>query len=355
MTQTVHVLLLAGGSGERFWPLSRKCRPKQFLKLAGRESLLRETVRRARALAPPERIWVLGRRDLEAALREELPEIPSDRFLLEPVGRNTCPAVALGCHRVAREDPAAAVAVLPSDHWIGDDRLFAEALQRALEVARSGFLVTFGIVPTRAETGYGYLERGDELPGKPPAHRVARFHEKPDLETARRYLASGRHYWNSGIFVWGVGTFLEELERHQPAIHRALPSGDVPWGERELEAFFGGVPSISVDYGVLEKSQRVAMVEGRFPWSDLGTWLSWAERLEPDAAGNRCRGDVVAVASEGNVVYSEDPGRVALLGVRDLVVVRTGDVTLVCPKSRVQEIRDLVRRIREVRDDDPYL
>lgn len=358
--QGLQTLILAGGAGERFWPLSRRRRPKQLLALAGDVSLVRQTLERALRFSRPGDIRILTSSDLVQALREELPEIPGLNVIGEPVARNTAPAIALGCHLATGDDPETVVVVLPSDHYIPDASAFRRDVARAAEVARSqGGLVTFGIPPGRPETGYGYIEKGDALPDVEGAHRVLRFHEKPDLEKAKAYQTSGKHFWNSGIFIWSAKQLLEEMKEHQPEIASNLPSLDALGDSRRrggvLKEYYESVPSISIDYGVMEKSSRVLMVEARFPWSDLGTWEAWGETRARDGSGNCTEGDVVLEDARDNIVLSQAGGRVALLGVSDLVVVRTGDVTLVVPRARIQEVRDLVSRMKEGNREDPFL
>ncbi|MBD3336996.1 MAG: NTP transferase domain-containing protein [Candidatus Eisenbacteria bacterium] len=355
-----YALLLAGGSGERFWPLSRRARPKQFLRLAGEQSLLRQTYARAVAACGGERVWILTRQDLVGTVRRELPELAGDQIVGETQARNTGPAVALGCRMLAARDPRAVAVVLPSDHWIPDGQAFVATLDRAVHVARrEGGLVTLGIKPRHPATGYGYVERGGRLEDIAGAFRAVRFHEKPDRRTAAGYLAAGKTYWNSGIFVWRAGDLLAEIERQQPEIDAHLPRdealSDPQRRPAAVAAFFERAPSISIDYGVMEGARDVWVVEADFPWSDLGSWEAWAELVGEDESGNRTEGDVRCRDARGNIVCSSGTGRVALLGVNDMIVVRAGDVTLVCPRDRVQEIRDLVRGMREDDHDDPYL
>lgn len=353
-------VILAGGAGERFWPLSRRDRPKQLLPLVPGGSLLRQTYERAAGFAARDLIWVVTSETLAGDVERELPEVPRSRILGEPLGRNTAPAVALGCRLVAARDPETVTVVLPSDHLIPDRDAFLDAVDRASRVAReTGGLVTFGVEPTRPETGYGYIERGAPLGTLPGAFRAARFHEKPGAADARAYAASGRHFWNSGIFVWTARALLDELAAHQPAISRALPAAaDLADAGRRREAllkYFQAVPSLSVDRGLMEVSGRVHVVEARFPWSDLGGWEAWGEAHSSDRAGNSFEGDVVSLDARDNIVYSDAGGRVAVLGVDGLVIVRTRDAVLVAPRHRVQDVRDLVRKMREENVEDPLL
>jgi mannose-1-phosphate guanylyltransferase/mannose-6-phosphate isomerase len=266
----------------------------------------------------------------------------------EPSGRNTAPAcgVAAALGRAGGADPLQLV--VPADHWIPATGDFWRDADTALALAAAADapLVTLGIPVRRPETGYGYIERGAPRPEAGGCFRVARFHEKPDAATAQAYAASGGHYWNSGIFAWRAGALLEEIDRHLPELGRALePLRRSPVDRGALPAVFGAAPAISIDHGVLERSGRVAVVAAGFAWNDVGNWSSWAEQLPADAAGNVGRGARVSLDAQGCVVYS-DSGLVATLGVRDLVVVRSGDVTLVVERSRCQEIRRLLDAMR---------
>ncbi len=344
----LEAVILAGGRGERFWPLSRPQRPKQLLRLCGDESLLATTWGRLRARLEPEQIWVLAGDPLAPAIRAELPELPPARLVLESVGRDTAPALAVAAALGTRggRDPVQIVA--PSDHWIGDVAGFWDSVERAVAVAEApdAPLVTFGIPISRPDTGYGYLERGGPRSEARDVWRVARFHEKPDAATARTYQSAGRYFWNSGIFVWRASSLLAEVERRMPELH-ALVRGlaTAPGDPRELlPEIFRRAPARSIDYGVLEQSDRVAVVRAEFDWSDVGTWGSWGE-MAAGADGNAARGDVLAIESSDCVLYSEG-GTLAVLGVRDLVIVHTPEATLVVPRGRCQEVRQILQALK---------
>jgi mannose-1-phosphate guanylyltransferase len=343
----VHAVLLAGGRGTRFWPASREALPKQFLRVGGDESLLARTGRRLAGVVAPRDTWVVTNAAHAALAAGHLPGIPRDRIVGEPVGRNTAPCIALAAALVAREDPEGVLLVAPADHWIGDEPAFRHAALAAVEVARATrTLVTFGVVPTSPATGYGYIEAGEPLGGpSADARRVARFTEKPDLATAQRFLASGRHTWNSGIFAWRADVFLEELERVEPAMsaaaRRFAEAADL---DAALRAEYAALPSISVDYAVLERSARVAVLPARFPWSDVGSWDALAALSPVDGRGNTLSGDVLAVDANGCFVESD--GRpTALLGVRDLIVVTRPDAVLIAAKGRSQDVKQLVEQL----------
>jgi len=337
-----HAVILAGGGGERFWPLSRKDRPKQLLALAGDRSLLRATFERIRAVVPAERIWVVTGRVLAARVRRALPELESRHILREPVGRNTAPALYLATLAISRKDPDGVQVVVPADAWVPRERPYHQALRAAFRVAeRRGRLVLVGVRPTRVETGYGYIEPG-KLLGDGPGREVRRFVEKPSTVRARRLVASGRHLWNCGIFAWRNEVFTEAVHLHLPDLARAfarLERGRLT--VQNLDAAYRKAPSVSVDYGILERAANAAVLPARFAWDDLGSWRA-LERL--GTGGGFRHGRVIALESPGSIVWAEG-GTAAVLGVPDVVVVHTRDATLVVPKDRAQEVRRLVARI----------
>jgi len=346
----VIIVILAGGSGTRFWPLSRIRHPKQLMSVLGGKSMLQRTVERVLPLRP-ERIMVITN-CLQAGETADqlasLTEVPVE-VLAEPVGRNTAPAVGLAA-RLAAATPETVMAVLPADHVIPDVENFCAILRRGVEAARDGKLVTLGIAPTRPETGYGYLEVAGGSAGAGP-FPVSRFVEKPDRERAEQFLASGNYYWNSGMFLWRADTILAELQRHLPAVHRGLMaievSADGTASGGQIDDFYRTVQPESIDYGVMERSERVVMIPASFTWSDVGSWNALPEVLEGDANGNviiNAAGEVLADASEC-LVYGGGK-MVALLGVSDLVVVETPDALLVCSRDRAQEVRGIVGELQ---------
>jgi len=341
-------VVLAGGRGERFWPLSRRARPKQFLPLFGGRSLIAHTWERLRRELAAEGIRVIAGSDLRERVCAELPEMVAERFVPEPVGRNTAPAVAVAAALGLREgDPLQLV--VPADHWIPDAEAFWRSARAAAATAAAtdGPLVTLGIPIRRPETGFGYIERGEERPEAAGVYRALCFHEKPERERAETYQRAGRFYWNSGIFVWRASALLAELEAHMPELHRlvmTLPGAARP--QDLLAGIFERAAGESIDRGLLEKSRRVAVVEAGFAWSDLGSWSSWAELAEADALGTVALGETLQLDCENTLVLS-DEGLVAALGVKDLVVVRTGDVTLVVDRERCQDVRRLLAELRE--------
>ena len=339
-------VVLAGGIGSRFWPASRPDRPKQLLPLAGEAPLIVDTVRRAERLVGAPNVRLLTGADLVEPFRSVLPDYPMERFWVEPVPRSTGPALAWAAHRIAGEDPNGVMISLHADHLIRPFEAFAATVERAVRAARERrCLVCVGIRPDRAETGYGYVELGEEA--APGVHAVRRFVEKPDAETAATYVASGRHLWNTGIFVWRAADLLDAVRGLSPEMGAALPALE-PGGDG-VEAFFDRVEPVSVDVGVLERAANVEVAVGEFTWDDVGTWGALARSREPDEAGNVASGDVALVEAYDNIVWSED-GRVVLFGVDDLVVVRSGDEVLVTRRDLAADLKRALAGIEEAEE-----
>jgi mannose-1-phosphate guanylyltransferase len=356
-TPRIHAIVLAGGAGTRFWPLSRASRPKPLLPAGGGRTLLSETIARARRFAGPERVWMVCGADHARAMRREA-GLPAERVLVEPAMRNTAAAVVLAALRVAAEDPEAVLAVLPADHRIPDAAAFADAIRRAARAARDEeVLVTLGVRPTRAETGYGYIRLGAAAAGHEGLHRVARFVEKPDAARARRFLRQGGYLWNAGVFVWRARTLLEEVEACAPALHAALAplEGAPTRGAKAREALgraYRRAPALPIDKAVLERSRRVWCLPVDFHWSDVGTWASLAEELGvgPDVT-QVMEGDALLCDASGNLVRGHDRP-VVLLGVSGLAVIDAGDALLVADLARSGEVREVVDRLRRGKRSD---
>ncbi len=348
-TPRVYAVVMAGGQGTRFWPLSRGARPKQLLPLGGGdESLLRATVRRVAALVPPERVLVVTAANLKDGVLAELPELPPENVLVEPLGRNTAPCVGWAAATIARRDPAGILAVLAADHFIADEAAYVEVLRRAVRTAADGELVTVGIQPTRPETGYGYLELGGTLADG--VFRAQRFVEKPDRARAEAFLRAGNFLWNSGMFFFRADVVLAAIERFLPQLARGLAAFDAAAAQGGEEAAVAGgyasLPSVSIDTGVMERAERVAVVPGDFGWSDVGSWTTAWELADKDDAGNALPHDAVAIDSARNYVRAPHGKLVALVGLADLVVVDTEDALLVMPRERAQDVRAVVDALR---------
>jgi mannose-1-phosphate guanylyltransferase len=348
----VYTLVLAGGSGTRFWPASRKTRPKQVLGMGPdpSRSLIAHTLRRVEALCHPEQMLVATGESLIDVTREALPYLGESSFIAEPVARNTAPCIAWGAQVIARRDPEAVVMVLPSDHHIADEAEFQRILSLALDSASRGVITTVGIRPTRPETGYGYIEAEEER--EPGVLAAKRFVEKPDRETAQRYVEGGKHFWNSGMFFFRAADMLRAVEQHLPQVHQGLGviAAAVGKGSRaEAEATrqaFASMPSISIDHGIMEKVSPLAVVPGSFGWSDLGSWHTIWELGARDSADNVGPDDALFVDAERNLIEDLRSNKtkriVALLGVSDLCVVETDDAVLIMPRERAQDVRSVV-------------
>ena len=346
-------VILAGGSGERFWPLSRKHRPKQFLTLddSGR-SLLQATADRLTALAGhAARIMVVTGRDHRAQVLEQLPDMPVENLLVEPTPRDTAAAILFAALKVAQLNPQAVMGVFPADHRITDAAAFERVVRRAEQVAReTDQLVTIGIEPTFPATGYGYIERGELLgaPDELAAYRVTRFTEKPDSETARAFLGTGLYSWNSGMFIWNVQAILRAFEQHQPALYAQLSEAmarHTPLQPR-LPEVFPQLPKISIDYAILEKADNVVVIPAEFGWDDLGDWNAM-ERLLKGEGDNVSVGRHIGIDTGGAILYTTSgDDLIATIGLEDVVVVRAGDVTLVVRKDRTQDIKQVVQQLK---------
>jgi mannose-1-phosphate guanylyltransferase len=344
-------VILGGGAGTRLWPSSRRARPKQLLALGGTESLLGAAVRRAQAFFGVDRTLVVTAADQEAAIRAALPELPAENIIAEPVPRNTAAAVGLGAVVATRRGgPDAVIAVFPADPFIGDEPAFERLVRLATAEARQT-IVTIGIRPTHAETGFGYLRLGARLPraAADPVHEVGAFVEKPDRATAERYLASGEYLWNSGMFFLTARRMFEETRRHLPALgallDAAVAADDL---QPVIDAGYPGAPAISIDNGIMEKASGLRVVPGEFGWNDVGSWAALNAVRPPDARGNVVLGGATLIDGDGNIVVAEEGAPfVGVVGVQDLVVIATRDAILVIPKDRAQDVRQVVEAAKK--------
>jgi mannose-1-phosphate guanylyltransferase len=344
----MYAVIMAGGRGSRFWPRSREKKPKHLLDIVSDKTIIQETVDRIRPLIPPDKILIVTGQSHGSELIRQLPEIPRENIIIEPVGRNTAPCIGLAALHIKKKATDAVMLVLPSDHLIADEKRFREILGAAATMARRGdYLVTIGIRPTGPETGYGYIEQGREqaaIEGE-KVYDVRSVREKPDLTQARALLAQGGFSWNSGMFIWKVSTILNALEQWLPDLYDGLLQIEAVLGSSreaaEVEQFYRQARSISIDYGVMEKAQNTLVIPGDFGWSDVGSWDALWEVSPRDEKGNVVRGQVINIDSRNCLVHS--PGKpVALVGVEDLIVVDTGDALMICKRGSSQDVKKVV-------------
>lgn len=350
-----YAVIMAGGGGTRLWPLSRRQRPKHMLPLLGADTLFQATVVRLQGLFPPERLLVVTTAAQRSALHEQAPFIPPENYLSEPAPRGTAAVVALAAVVLrGRVGPQALMGVFPADHYIGQPARFRQVARAAFAWARRGYLVTLGIEPTHPATGYGYIQRGEalgEIEGW-PAHRVLRFKEKPDLETARQMLAQGDHAWNAGMFFWTVERIWEEFARQMPATHAVMQDLLRAWGtdawDATLRALWPQLQVETVDYGIMEGAQDAVVIPAHgLEWSDIGSWDAVWKLLPKDEMDNAvAAGQGLVLDGRGNLVYGRSGRLVTLVGVDDLVVVDTPDALLVLPRKQAQRVRDIVRVLK---------
>ena len=346
----LHAVIMAGGSGTRFWPKSRRNRPKQLLNLHGDASMLQQTVARIAPLVAPDRTWIITGADQAVAVRAQLPELPTANVVAEPCPRDTAACVGLAACIVAKQDPDGTMIVLPADHVIRPVEKFHATVNAALSVidADPTAFVTFGIKPTRPETGYGYIERGESLgtPGGVALHKVVQFREKPDRATAERFVAEGRFAWNAGIFVWKARAILDALATHRPKLAEALDRVRAALGTSEeahvIAREYPAMEKVPIDKAVMEKAPNVRVLEVVYDWNDVGDWRALTELVAPDAHGNTLQGKVLPVDTTGSIIVSDDGGLIATLGVSDLVIVQALGATLVAHKDQLDKLKALV-------------
>ena len=352
-----HAVIMAGGAGTRLWPLSRQTRPKQLLRLFGGKSLLQISRDRLQGLFEPENTWIITSAHYIDQVARELPDLPPENLIGEPMGRDTANAIGLAARLLTNRDPEATMAVFTADHIITPQGRFETAIRTGLEAAEQfpESLVTFGVTPTSPHTGYGYVRRGEEV--APHVHRVAEFKEKPSRDVAEKYLASGDYFWNSGMFAWRGSAILAEIERSLPDNASGLERLAADWtnlsGTDACGELFGQLPKISIDFGVMEKARSVHLVEMRCDWKDLGSWISIATTRSADQSGNVAVADrSLVVAGKNNIVVSESDHLIMTLGVSDVVVVHSEDATLVCHRDQVEGIKALAENRRAAFGED---
>ncbi len=355
------VIIMAGGRGERFWPVSREATPKQLLTLLGDRSFLQQAVDRVLPLVPPKNIFVITNEIQAPSVRKQLPKLPKGNIIAEPIGRDTCAAVTLGAALVGARSTTGVMALLPADHIIPEEKKFQQVLADSFDLASRGqVIVTIGIKPTEPATGYGYIHVGEALP---PPHGVKsykttffkaeRFVEKPFYEKAKEYLDSGQYRWNAGMFIWSFVTITQGLEKHQPemaqACQRWFKAASKPDKlKRVLAKEYPDLKKISIDYALMEHAQNVVVADGSFEWDDVGSWTALGRHLKQDSAGNSAVGEFLHVDAARNIIYdarTKNRTPIAFVGLRDSILVQTNDATLVAHKSQAQKVKELVQKL----------
>jgi len=340
-------LIMAGGVGTRFWPLSRESRPKQFLNIISDRSMIQMTVDRLLKKIKIEDIYIVTASSQVDLTSEALPTLPKENIIIEPFGMNTAPCIALSClYLLKKYEKNETMIVLPADHLIEKQDFFLETLSIANEYALQDNLVTFGIDPQYPATGYGYIEAGEKIAD--PAFKVAKFKEKPDLETAEKFLQSGNYFWNSGMFMWKLSTILQAFEKHLPEIIAVLASISVKWDnsgtETDISEEYERMPRVPIDIGIMEKAEKRIVLKVELGWSDVGGWKALYDLSSKDNNGNVLKGDNVVIESKGNYVRTDKT--IALIGVNDLVIVETDDALLVASKKRSEEVKKIVNKLK---------
>ncbi len=355
--EEIYCLIMAGGSGTRFWPRSRTIRPKQYLNLFGKESLLEATIKRFENIVDKRHIYIVSGRSQSEILEKQSNKIPKENLIYEPVGKNTLPCIGLAAMFAEKENSDGIMVVSPSDHLIQDNELFRDTVLAAAKIAneKEG-IVTIGITPSYPATGYGYvqvqkeLENGNEI----RQFKVKQFVEKPDSNTAASYLKQGGFYWNSGLFIFKISVFLKAVQEFAPDLYHDLKKIQADMGNpsfnKTLDTIYRAVEGISVDYGIMEHAQNIYLVEGNFRWNDLGSWESIYMFSEKDENGNAGSGETVFLDTKNSYVHSDD-GLFALIGLEDVIVVREGNATLVCKRDRAEEVKQIVEQLKKSRKD----
>jgi mannose-1-phosphate guanylyltransferase len=350
-----HAMIMAGGGGTRFWPRSRNRRPKQFLTFSGDRTLLQGTFDRIAPLVPADRCWVITGADHTAEAKNQLPELPGDHIVGEPMGRDTAACIGVGAALVARDDPQATLIVMPADHVIEPSAEFQRAAQAAAHFADEypAALLTFGIPPTYPATGYGYIQRGSDLEQRNgvPVSRVIAFREKPTADLAEQFLQSGAYFWNSGIFVWKATAILSELRRQRPAIYAAVERIAEAWPTPQRDTVFRreyeALEKVSIDYAVMEEAKQVLVIRAPYQWDDVGSWLALERRNPQDAAGNTVQGLHVGIDTTNCVIAGETDKLIATIGVNNLLIVQDGDALLVADRREEATVKQLVDKLKK--------
>ncbi len=352
----LHAVIMAGGSGTRFWPASRQAKPKQLLSMASSRTMLQSTFDRLQGLVTPEHVLVLTNCQLADAVKQQLPQLPPEHIVGEPCKRDTAPCIGVAASLIASADPNGTMIVLPSDHTIEPQSEFHRTVRTGVELLEKhpGLIVTFGIRPNYPAESFGYIERGEPLasPAGVAAFRVDRFREKPDRATAESFLASGRFYWNSGIFLWKAKTILDALARFEPEmlehIQAIAKSIGTPNFQSAFATHFERIRGKSIDFAVMEKYENVAVLEAPFTWDDVGSWQAIARLIQPDENDNAVQGSFLGIDSTGMIIRSEENHLIVCIGMKDTIVVHTSDATLVAPKSEEERVREVVQQLKEL-------
>lgn len=348
----LYVAILAGGTGMRFWPKSREATPKPILSINGTKTLIQQTVARLSPIVPKENIIVITVKGLKSKIKKQLPGISTRNIIEEPSGKDTAAAIGLGATLIARKDPNAIMISMPSDHWVGDDKKYRDALLKAVRAAGEGHLVTIGIKPYYGATGYGYIKvkAPNTIPG---AFEVERFVEKPDQRLATRFANSGRYFWNSGTFIWEVSSIMGCLQKYMPKLHHKMTRlskdmGKIPF-DRLLRGAYKGLSKVSIDYGVMEKADDVKMIAGNFLWDDLGSWTSLTNLFPKDRSGNTVVANFLGVNTRDCVIMGNKGHFIGTCGLKDLIVVHTDDATLIARKEKAEDVKLLVKKLKQIR------
>ncbi len=354
----LYAVIMAGGIGTRFWPRSRIKKPKQFLKIFGEETMVQQTYQRLLPLIPSENIFFVVNSNQKEDIQEQLPFVPEENIIIEPYGKNTAPCIGLAALRLKHRNPDSVMAILPADHLIQDSNQFLKVLRTGAKIAeKESCLITIGINPTYPATGYGYIQYNSPICTEEDltTYRVKTFAEKPNLDTAKNFLMSGDFLWNSGMFLWKTQDILKEMEEYVPEIYDSLqkiePFIDSDGYSDALERAYREIRGISIDYGVMEKSQRVCVIKADFGWSDVGSWEEVYNLLSKDKSKNAVVGKAILRDSKGCLVYSPDQ-LVATIGLKDTIIIQSGNALLVCPKHRSQEVKELVDYLKRKKKTD---
>ena len=358
MNNNFSMCVMAGGSGERFWPFSRTSRPKQLLNIVGDKPLITEAVDRCADFVSYERIFVVTTKQQAADTKKVLPNLPAENIIAEPFGRNTAPCIGLISALISSKNPEQVLGVIPADHWIPDYKIYSRTMKDAAAIAeQTRSLVTIGILPRAPETGYGYILAGEKLKTESETvfSKVDKFIEKPEKHRAEKLIATGKSFWNAGMFVFRVEDMLAAFKKYLSDFYEDLEKISKDPSEKIIENVYQSAPSISIDYAIMEKADNVVVAHGEFDWDDVGSWSSVANHWQKDANNNSARGNYVAIDSNNCVIGNDGSGIVGVVGMDNVIVVKTEDAVLVCPKDRAQDVKKLVHRLKENEETKKYV